>query len=436
MRMLRFMIALLSIVIASQISHAQEHIYSVLEMKFMTEEPSMLEESYVKTDAEGDTLSVVKVKTVLDNLTFVGNVFGQPNKVATSDGYNYYVYITEGSRSLTIRHDLYHQVSVKFPKTIAQKELWEIEVTGIEVQQGDIIQTSDDDNKYSVNIDTEDFTQLYIDEELYRNKKGIQLAEGTHYVTVKYANDAYSKKVNIKENEQYVDANLGGLVTIKNADSVNIQSLNGPAPNLYDSEKKNTYEYNGMLGRYKLFGKAKLILINDEVEKEITVNSRTTTVLRLDEMVHYVFVMYHGSHLQPIGFNIGGCRNWGWFISYNQDIHDKMDTPYGETEFKGGDDKSSTFRSAAMTFSAGPMVRLWHKLYMQAGVGWIYYLRTSEPKMLTADYKYKSSVSLNAELLYRRKQLVVGAGYVRQFVKNAYNPGISNQFSFSVGFCM
>ena len=440
MRILRFTTVLLLAIIAGQMSHAQEPMYSVLEAKFTIEKPSKMADSYVKTDLEGDTLSVVKVKSTLDNLTFIGNVFDRPQKVSASDGYNYYVYITEGSRSLTIGHNSYHQVVVKFPRAISNKELWEIEVIGIKVQQGDVVQVSDDNNKYSVNIDTEDFAQLYIDEEFYPNKKNIQLEEGTHYVTTKYADETYSKKVNVKENGQYIDANLGGGVIVKNASTIEITSIgNGPNPKLDNHEKKNTYEYSGMLGKYMLTGTSKFAFIKNMVNKEINVGARSSTVLGIDEMVSFGFGMFYGTHLQPLGLKFGGCRNFGWFISCNWDRRGEIDTPYGETGFTQTDEngeESEISTSTAITLATGPMFKLWRKLYMQTGVGWVLYLSTSEPQMLTADYEYKNGMSVNVELILRIRGFMAGVGYVHQFVKDAFNPEIANQLSFSIGYCM
>ncbi|MDE6561808.1 MAG: hypothetical protein K2K75_10540 [Muribaculaceae bacterium] len=437
---MRFVVILLLYIVSINVCIGQDNRYAHLSSDFVRNQPLRLPEDMIRTDLNGDTISVLIVRSEIDDLTFDGNVFGEPIKNYLADGIEYRINLLKGSKDIRIRSNDFHQVVIDFPYPIRSMELWEVNVKGVTAPEIRIAETGENDNTYAVTIFAEPFVQLYIDEDYttgsyYNNNEYLKkLEEGAHYITSKYKDYEYSQKVNVKGDGQEIDAKVSGSVTVYNASQVEFKSIQSPEANYISGGGRDTYNYDGMLGRYVMIGKPNSISFGT-VEKTINVAPRTHQIFRLDEMVRYGFILYHGTNLQPFGFNLSGCKDWGFYLSYCADAKSKINTTYGESDFYDSDNgnQTHTIRSTSMTLSAGPMFRLWHKLYLQIGPGWAYYLSTSEPKVLTADYEYKSGLSLNAELFFRIKAFMMGVGYMRQFVKDAYNPNISNQLSFSVG---
>lgn len=62
----------------SSLAFAQGQKYSILENRQISELPSKLPPALIKIDNNGDTISVIKIISPLENLTFSGNVFGEP----------------------------------------------------------------------------------------------------------------------------------------------------------------------------------------------------------------------------------------------------------------------------------------------------------------------------------------------------------------------
>lgn len=431
---MRVLISLVLILISVSISRAEDHAYSYLSGEF-SDIPQDIPADMIKTDMNGDTLAVVLIRTEVGDLSFKGNVFGDPLKSDNTHGFEYTVYMTDGSRSLTIQSKDFHQVVLSFPKPVKSNELWQVKVVGHEAQEADVIGSYDVDYTYDVIIQTDPFVELYIDEELIPDTcyNGSvcerDLEEGSHYITSKYKDYEYSQKIKVEHNGQYVDAGLGSNVTVKNGSDVTLWTYLYPHANL-KSSKGSTFVFDGVLGQYVLEGKTNSVSFG-KVSESVQIDPRSNYVFRLDEMVWYGFLNYYGTVSQPVGFNLSFCKNVGFFLSYCTDVISSIDTKYGEFDFF--ENEGNKVKNTSMTFSAGPMFRLWHKLYLQTGAGCAYYLSTSEPEILTADYKYKAGLSINAGLFLRVRAFMMGVGYVRQFVKDAYNPDISNQLSFSVG---
>lgn len=414
---------------------AQERGYSYLSGEIVSNTPKSLPESLIKTDLNGDTISVIIVRSDLNDLSFYGNVYGEPVKTKTAEGIEYVLNLTEGSRNLKIRSNDYHQADINFPKAIGSKELWEINITGIEAPQVSTVEVNDVDYSHNVRIAIEPFAELFIDETFSPKTDSISLEEGTHYITSKYRNYKYNQKVNVKKEDLDIDARLGGTVIVKNSADIKFHAIQGSeAVRKKITSHGNVFEFGDMVGRYIMEGTPNTIS-RRSVKKEIEVTPRSRHLYIIDEMVPYGFIFYHGTNVQPFGFNIAICKRFGIFASYSSDAKIKVKTKYGEIKFIESDSNSESIspRTTSMTLSAGPMVRFWHKMYLQVGIGWAHYLSTSEPKILTADYKYKSGLSANAEFIFRIKAFAMGVGYMRQFAKEAYNPNISNQLTISIG---
>lgn len=428
------------------VCYAQQAAYSKLKCELASEKPSVLPENKARIDHNGDTIACVIVRSNLGDLSFVGNIFESPEKSENIVGYSYLVNLINGSKDLTIRSKNFHEGHVVFPKPVKSGELWYVDVEGLEAPEVNVAEIDNSDNTLKVRIETEPFVDLYVDEELVATNKVVDksqfpyiytldLEEGKHYITSKYGDEEYPVKLNLKKDWQDVDSRMGGEVIAKNAGGFAIIPVDGPEGHQIYGSGKNTYQYDGLLGSYRMIGHPSAIR-STEVVRDFKVGQRSKTVFRLDEMVTYAFIMWHGSNLQPFGFTVGGCKNFGWTFSFNADAKSKIDTPYGETEFYGTDSSGKTtekIKSTAWTITTGPMIRLWHKWYMKIEGGMVRYLQTSEPHMLTADFEYKTGLAVDAEFFWRIKALMIGAGYQKQFVKSAYNPSIANQVSFSLG---
>lgn len=307
--------------------------------------------------------------------------------------------------------------------------MWDYQIIPITADQPDLVQINETDFRYGVNLDKDPFTALFIDEQFVPESENLKLEEGIHYISVVFKSNRYDKKVNVNKDKQEIKVRLGGTAKVTSASEITFTPSDptDPEANLVKS-KGSTYEFNGMLGRYILKGKPKGIHFRT-VQKKVAIDPRSHSVFRLDEMIPYIFILYHGTTTQPLGVNMAYCKNFGWFSSYTTDLRSEIETPYGETAFFD-DESEKTSKVTSLTISSGPMCRLWRKLYMQLGAGWVYYLSTSQPKILTADYKYKSGISVNVDLFFKFKSLVLGAGFHHQFVKKPYNPDMVDQFSF------
>lgn len=427
MRLVSIALFLIATVFAAM---SQDKEYSYLSGKFVTITPKPIPEEYKDIDNNGDSISLVVVRSPIDNLMFEGNYLPSSSMSKMPQAYVYYMKMGKGSNKIVIRSDNFHQVEMIFPKPLGQNEMWEIDVEGIQ-NEVQIAEIAEIENTFKVKISTEPFVELFVDNELISHENPHILEEGIHYIASKYGKYEYSQKINVNHKAMDVDANLGGTVIVKSAGKVEFESIDSPDA-IPVNTKDGYYEFGSMVGCYRMEGKPNSLSLR-LIKKQIEVDPRSKTVYRFDEMVPYGFLSYHGTHLQPWGINYAQCGNFGFFLSYCTDAISKIDTPYGKTEFIDSVNKKKDTKSTSMTFSAGPMMRLLHKLYLQLGAGWAYYLSTSEPNILTADYKYNSALSTNIEILFRYRSLIIGAGYVHQFVKAAYNPHIENQLAFTMG---
>ncbi len=416
---------------------AQNEKYSRLEAVVLSAEPEAVAPGLIKTDFNGDTLGVVMVTSPLGNLKFDGNVFGTPAapEMFMDGTYVYTLYMLQGSIVLKIRSSEYHEAKVVFPDPIAPAKMWSVSATGIEAVKGDIAEIDSKEYVQPVGISADDFATVYVDEEIVPGVSApIYLEEGTHYVTARYNNEQYEQKIRVRNKPLEVDARMGGSITVKNAKDIIIRAW-GKAPQPVLVDKGNHVEYTGLLGEYSIYAKPKTLSIKS-VKKDFKIDQRGSREFRIDEMVPYMFICYHGTHLQPFGFTVAGCKRVGWFLSYSSDAKTKINTPIGKVKFEGTDsegNKTFKIRSTSYTLSTGPMFRLKRKFYLQVGGGLARYLSTSTPGILTEGYKYKTGISANLEFQFRIKGFFIGAGYTHQFVSEAYNPNIANQISFTIG---
>lgn len=388
----------------------------------------------METDINSDPTALVVVRSSLDGLDFSNNVV-KVNKQVEDNGitFLYYVYLLDGTQKLDVSHDEYLHYEINFPERLKGNEMIsDIIVAGerYDTQTAEII---DETGKHRVVIDYDDFATLYIDNQKVANRDSVFLEEGKHDLKAEYGKYSYSPNVDVKGRVNHVDALLSGEVVLKGVYGSPMQSALTPKGNYPDAElktsHKGSYTYGHVLGQYSLDEYAST---HAWVHKNITVDKRSHNVFRLDEMVGYLLVMYHGTHLQPFGLNIGYCKDFGGFVSWSTDLKWSVKTAYGKIDLKDKEGKD-TFKSTAMTFSAGPMFKVFRKVYAQVGGGAVRYLRTGEKHILTGDYKYKWGGSACATIFYRFKNYIFGAGYTHQFVKGAYNPGLRNQVNFSIG---
>ncbi|MDE7350536.1 MAG: hypothetical protein K2N25_05670, partial [Muribaculaceae bacterium] len=392
---MRSVILSLMAILTLLVSNAQEAAYSRLECELVSDIPGVMPENLVREDFNGDTIACVLVRSDLDDLTFFNNVFEKVQKSRNEAGWTYLVNVIKGSKSLIIRSNRFHEVELKYPHPAKSGEMWYVDVQGIEAPEVKIAENINDQNTRRVRIDAEPFVNLYVDEEFispygkadtygYPYTYTIDLEEGKHYISSKYEDEEYKVNLNLKKDGQTVDARMGGTVIAKNAKDVTITPIDGPEPHYVMGGGAHTYKYDGLLGTYILHGKPSAISISS-VNKRFKVDQRSKTVFRLDEMVSYYFIMWHGSNLQPFGFTVGGCKNFGWTFSFNADAKSKIETTYGETHFyetnnSGGDSK--TIKSTAWNITTGPMIRLWHKWYLKLEGGVGRYLQPSEPPVM------------------------------------------------------
>lgn len=406
---------------------------AILKVNRENEKRVVIPEQSKMLDHNGDPAALIEIRSQLDGLKFSNNVI----KVDSEKGYDaniYYVYVIDGTKKLQVNHDNYLNVEIDFPDPVRGDEmLTDIIVIG-DMFDTDTVMILSETDTYPVNVRYDDFATLYIDNQQVENTDTVYLEEGLHSFTTKHGKYSYSTDVNVKRrNYNNVDPRVSGKVIVKGLDYKATEKTfipygDAPTPNAM-SDNGKSYKFDHMLGDYKLHATAST---HAWVEKNITVTPRSHNIFRLDEMVGYLLVMYHGTNLQPLGLSVGYCKDFGGFISWSTDIRTSIKTPYGRVEFKdknGEDD----FRTTAMTFSAGPMFKVVRKLYVQLGGGTVRYLSTGDKKILTSDYKYKWGGSACATLFYRYNNIIFGAGYTHQFVKNPFNTGWRNQVNFSIG---
>ncbi|MDE5786774.1 MAG: hypothetical protein K2H98_09600, partial [Duncaniella sp.] len=422
----------------AEVGAAQSDKYSRLEADITCNAPGRVFPELIKTDFNGDTLGVVIVTSSIDDLRFDGNIFGNVGEPQSlEDGnYAYTLFLTEGSTGLKIRSNEYHEANVKFPMPIAPARLWTINVTGVDAVKGEVADIDEQEYTQPVSINTDQFASLYIDEEIVPwINDPVYLEEGAHYVSARYGDERYDQKIYVRKKPLEVDARMGSSIIVKNGKDISLRPVQS-APTPERHVVGNNEKYTGLLGVYELQADPRALSIKT-VKKRFEIGQRDSREFRIDEMVPYGMICYHGTHVQPFGVSVAVCKNFGWFFSYSTDAKTKINTPYGETEFSKFDPSSAQretkIRNTSYTLSTGPMIRLVRKFYMQLGGGMVRYLSTSEPKILTADYKYKTGISANLEFQFRFKGFFIGTGYTHQFVSDAYNPDIANQISFTIG---
>lgn len=411
--------------------------YNRLEIKLEKDTLQNVPEDKQSTDINGEYVGYILVISQLPDLSFEGSISGNIVIENNEDGLLYYVPVISDTKTLTINHKNYHQTKYNFPP-LKGNEMRMIEIIGVEADDANVVEIKDVSNNRNITVNKEYFTDLYIDE-ILRNGSQFNLEEGSHYLKVKYGDQEFEQKINVDNSTNYFEIHLGGEVIVKNASDVSFRYNNSmcPDPQL-EQHSGSTYVYQGMLGDYTLVGKPAGIAIGD-VSHNFKVSKRSTKTFYLDQMVNYMFITYHGTHIQPIGASLGFYRKFGFLISYSTHLKDKVNTPYGETDFtytNNEGEKKKVSRSVSQTLSGGPIFRLWRNLFLHVGAGWAYYLQTSEPGVLTYDYKYKSGLSINGELMFQIRNFIIGAGYTHQFVENAFDKNLSNQIAFSAGFTL
>lgn len=413
--------------------------YDRLEIKTVGEKSSIVPEEKIKKDINDEFVGYILVKSPVSDLSFEGDIVGDVLKENQDNIYFYYVPMVKDSKILTINHNIYHQVKFNFPFKLKGNELWEVEIIGIEGTDKKLVDIDHIENTQLITIDKEYFTDLYIDE-ILQKETTTSLEEGSHYIKVKYKSQEYEQRINVDSNNTNFNIKLGGEIIVKNAgDSIKfIYNKTEATQPLLEKHKGNTYIYDGMLGTYTFIGKPSGLTIG-EISHKFNVSKRSSKTFYLDEMINYGFISYHGTHIQPVGVSIGFYRKFGFLISYSTHLKSKVKTPYGETDFTYTNDEGEQkkrSRSVSQTLSGGPMFRLWRNLFLHIGAGWAYYLQTSEPGVLTYDYKYKSGLSVNGGLMIQFQNFIIGAGFTHQFVENAFDKNLSNQIAFSAGFTL
>lgn len=426
-------------------SSTEEPDYAHLKVTSVEKTNRLVPMDQQKLDFNGTPLAFIIVESPLSGLVFEGggvykNESGEVDMTVVPQGskYKYTVGMLEGYNDLTVKHNEYHQAVITLPSKTEPNNMWRVGVEGVEAVEAQTALIDVINTKYPVNLTLDTFSDLYIDE-VYNSRKPkvIDLEEGTHYLSSRYDNQEYEQKIDVKSGKtNNLDMRFGGEIVVKNASSVEFPKE--PIPLREIKHKGDTYFFDNAYGTYTLKAKPAGLSVGS-VRTSFKVGKRGKKTVWVDELVTYAFIMYHGTHLQPFGVGIGACKKFGFYASYSADAKYKVKTPYGDTHFtststyQGSTSTSKTLRSTSMTFSGGPMWRVYRKLYLQVGGGGLYYLQTDEPKVLTPGFKYKWGWTLNADIWIRIKAFAMGVGYTKGNVKNAYDPNLKNQFRFSVG---
>ena len=407
-----------------------------LEVKFDKAFPGTLTDDKIVNDNNAEPTALVEIVSELDNLKFENGIF-KVDKTEIDNGkeYLYSVYVLSKTSKIIVSHDEYIYAEIIFSEPLTGGEV----ISGIEVSGNksdtETVNINSETGTYKVMIDYDDYADLYIDTQKFdKDRDSIFLEEGDHKIKVQYGQYSETKDINVTKNINNTKLLLSGCVLIKGVDGKPLSSAltpqgNAPEPIEMYHKRNGTYKFGHMLGNYHLKEYANT---HAWVKKDITVGKRSNNIFRLDEMVGYVLIMYHGTHWQPLGLNVGYCKDFGGFVSISSDIRSSIDTQFGKIEFKNEKDEA-TYRSTSMTFSIGPMFKVVRKMYLQVGGGATRYLSTSEKKMLTGDYEYKWGTSLCTTFFYRFRNFMFGAGYTRQFLNQPFNSGWSNQINFSFG---
>lgn len=291
----------------------------------------------------------------------------------------------------------------------------------------------ENNNVFDVNISVETFADLYIDREKIADNNSIRIEKGRHEVSTRLNGEEYNQDINIEKDNQNIDANICGKIILKGASNVDECSPLGNAPLPRVSSAKNGFVITDMLGEYELKATSGIFKFL-KVSKKVNIGKRSSTTYHIDEMVPFIYVTYHGQHLQPFGFSIGGTNGkFGWYFSYCTDAKSKIKTPYGDAEFTDDSSSDKKLKNTSYNLATGPMFKIYRKLFGQVGGGMVRYLSTSQKKVLTPDYKYKFGGMAEVSLIFRFKAFIIGAGYTYQFVSKAYNPAIASQVSFNIG---
>lgn len=444
---------LISIVLAATLSVSAQYTgtvnqnYSHLEIEGVDKAQRTVPDSLVKLDANGDRMAQIIIESPLDGLVFEnGGVYKENGKtshtkVKRGSQYQYTVNFLQGYDRMDVKHPEYVGTTIILKAKSQPGEIWRVKVMPVDAAEIETAQVDNSDFRRRVRLKTDNFSKVYVDEELLVERNSpknyeVRLEEGKHYIHSQYGNGkAYRQSIDVKKDGQEVDIRYGGEVTIKNGKDVSITSHASPQADLLN-HKGNTWEYDNLYGEYTLRAKPTGIKIGS-VTKTFNMSMRGKKTFYIDEMIPYVFLLYHGSVAQPLGLSFGFCQRWGFMVSYHTNIKTKINTIFGEAELinHADPDKSGSY-ATQWTITGGPIWRFYRKFYLKIEGGGVNYISTSNPKILDPGFKKKWGASVSAELMWRFGNFMIGAGYMQQFVDKPFDPNIGQQFTFSAGFAM
>lgn len=437
-------------VCASAQAQTEEPSYAHLKVESVESSQRMVPDSLVKLDHNADPIALLIVESPLDNLAFEdGGLFkdqGVPYVSKRQKGklYEYTVGFMQDYNTINVKHDKYAQAQIVLKDYAKPRQIWRVIVQPVEAAEIETAEVNNMNFKRSVIINTDNFSDLYIDDEYKsRNKSNrslnVELEEGTHYITSRYDGKKFDRKINVNKNGVTADARFGGELTVRNGKYVSFLNYGNPEP--HEIEWKNTKKvYDNMYGEYYVTATS-TDWIPREASKTIKIGSRQNKTIWVDELITYWFLMYHGTIAEPLGASIGVCKKFGFMISYCNNVMTKINTTYGMSNVEqtskdqntGAETKGKWMGMTQITIAGGPMWRFYRKCYLGIEGGGVRYMSTKEHKIMDPDYEYKWGLSLSAKFLYRLKNLVFGVGYTMQAVKKPFDPGIANSLNFSFG---
>lgn len=378
---------------------------------------TVLPDSLMRLDFNGDATSLIRFESDLDSLSFSGNIMGNINHT----GLVYDVYITSGSKSIKIEHPKYLSYEIEFQNPIHGNELIDgYKITGItETVQHILLDKDKKDTDYRVEIKAPLSVTVFVDNEEIDDQRIVYLRPGIHFFSAEYNNSTLVKPIEKRinaNNDNIINFGIDGKIPIhytrKNAHA-SITSLKESLPPMQRSNTDGT-EFYGLNGEYlvKVYcdgyePKRKKFKISDGKTADVW------SPKWHDIYNNNTFISYQFSTLLPIGFNLSYCRKWGLYFS---------------AAFKPKDDEHMEKRQCYMI---GPMMRLQRHWYLQAGLGM--YGDISEWE----DGSASINCAIGASIIYRVRNFNLGVGYQHYFAEDdEYLDSQLKHLNFSIGLCL
>lgn len=388
---------------------AKNQNYSHLEVESVDKSQRTVPDSIVKLDANGDKMAQIIVESPLDNLVFENGglykINNTPSVTKRQRGnlIQYTIDFLQDYDRIDVKHRDFVGTTIMLGSKAKPGEIWRVKILPVEAEEIETATVDDRDYKRPVKLKTDNFSKVYVDEQLVVESNSsrnavIRLEEGKHYIHSQYGNGKkYQQSIDVKKDNQEVDIRYGGEVDVTNAKNVSFTTYSNPKPMLMYHEGR-TYVYDNLYGDYTLHAESNGTMVSKSVSKDFKIGSRGSKTFRVDEMVPYFFLMYSGTISEPLGFSMGVCKKWGWNLTFTSNVEEDEE-------------------DMQMSFTTGPMWRVYRKFYLIAEGGAVNYLKD----------EWAGEASL--KFMFRFRSFAIGLGYTKLFTDDID----SDLLNFSIG---